>query len=241
MSQFTTGEVAKLCGVTVRTVQYYDSRNILTPSALTEGGRRLYSDEDVKKMKIICFLREIGLSIDGIGKLLQEDEPEKVIDVLLTQQEDLLRDEVQQKQAQLEKLEDMKKEIRKAEHFSIHSIGDIANTVENKKKMQAMHRNMLVPGGVVSLIEIGAILLGALKGIWWPMIIWAVVAVAYGVLSFRYYCKNIAFICPKCHEVFRAGHKEIFFSSHTPKTRKLTCPRCGQKSYCVETWGGDAQ
>lgn len=37
MSKYTTGEIAKLCGVSVRTVQYYDTRNILTPSELTEG------------------------------------------------------------------------------------------------------------------------------------------------------------------------------------------------------------
>ena len=48
MSIYTTGEIAKLCGVTVRTVQYYDSRSILVPSALSEGGRRLYSEEDLK-------------------------------------------------------------------------------------------------------------------------------------------------------------------------------------------------
>lgn len=63
MSKYTTGEVAKLCGISVRTVQYYDSRNILIPSELSEGGRRLYSDQDVKRMKIICFLRDAGLPI----------------------------------------------------------------------------------------------------------------------------------------------------------------------------------
>lgn len=57
MSKYTTGEIAKLCGVTVRTVQYYDARNILVPSQLSEGGRRLYSEADLKRMKIICFLR----------------------------------------------------------------------------------------------------------------------------------------------------------------------------------------
>ena len=66
MSQYTTGELAKACGVTVRTVQFYDQRGILIPSALTEGGRRLYSAEDLKKMKIICFLRETGLSLDTL-------------------------------------------------------------------------------------------------------------------------------------------------------------------------------
>ena len=57
MSKYTTGEMAKLCGVSVRTVQYYDSRNLLVPSELSEGGRRLYSEDDLRKLKVICFLR----------------------------------------------------------------------------------------------------------------------------------------------------------------------------------------
>ena len=78
MSKFTTGEMAKLCGVTVRTVQYYDTRGILVPGELSEGGRRLYSEDDVKRMKIICFLRELGLSaammfVPTIGVLLSDN------------------------------------------------------------------------------------------------------------------------------------------------------------------------
>ena len=46
MSQYTTGEVAKLCGVSVRTVQYYDTRDIVCPTELSEGGRRLYSEDE---------------------------------------------------------------------------------------------------------------------------------------------------------------------------------------------------
>ena len=48
MSKYTTGEIAKLCGVTVRTVQYYDTRGILIPSELSEGGRRLVPNVGVK-------------------------------------------------------------------------------------------------------------------------------------------------------------------------------------------------
>ena len=59
MSKYTTGELAKLCGVTVRTVQYYDTRGILVPSELSEGGRRLYTEGDLKRMRIIWFLREL--------------------------------------------------------------------------------------------------------------------------------------------------------------------------------------
>ena len=70
MSKYTTGDIAKLCGVTVRTVQYYDSRNLLVPSALSEGGRRLYSDQDLQRLKVICFLRDLDLPINTISALV---------------------------------------------------------------------------------------------------------------------------------------------------------------------------
>ena len=79
MSKYTTGEIARLCEVSVRTVQYYDTRGILIPSELSEGGRRIYNDEDLKKMKAICFLRELDLPINSIKELLSEEHPETVI------------------------------------------------------------------------------------------------------------------------------------------------------------------
>ena len=94
MSKYTTGELAKLCGVKVRTVQYYDTRGILIPSELSEGGRRLYSEDDVKRMKVICFLRELDLPIDAIGQILKEEHPEKVISLLIEQQEKALSEEI---------------------------------------------------------------------------------------------------------------------------------------------------
>ena len=43
----TVGEAAKKIGVTVRTLQYYDKKGLLSPSAESEGGRRLYTDKDL--------------------------------------------------------------------------------------------------------------------------------------------------------------------------------------------------
>ena len=83
MERYTTGQIAKLCGVSVRTVQYYDSRNILIPSQLSEGGRRLYSQEALEKMKIICFLRDLDLPLETIAKLMSEARPEDTIELLL--------------------------------------------------------------------------------------------------------------------------------------------------------------
>ena len=104
MSKYSTGELAKLCGVTVRTVQYYDTRGILIPSELSEGGRRLYSEDDLKRMKLICFLRELDLPIDAISQLLKEEHPENVISLLIEQQESALSEEIAEKREKLEKL-----------------------------------------------------------------------------------------------------------------------------------------
>ena len=99
---YTTGEIAKLCGVSVRTVQYYDDRGILIPSELSEGGRRLYTEEDLGRMRIICFLRETGLPINSISALFAEEHPENIISILLEQQEQLLREELSERQTKLD-------------------------------------------------------------------------------------------------------------------------------------------
>lgn len=57
MSAYTTGEVAKLCGVSVRTVQFYDAKGLLKPTSLSEGGRRLYSLGDLTRLRLICVLK----------------------------------------------------------------------------------------------------------------------------------------------------------------------------------------
>ena len=147
MSKYTTGELAKLCGVTVRTVQYYDTRGILIPSELSEGGRRLYSEDDLKRMKVVCFLRELDLPIDAISQILKEEHPEKVISLLIGQQEAILSAGIAEKQEKLAKLRELKNGLKGLEEFSLESIGDIAVLMEGKKNLRMM-RWMMVPTGI---------------------------------------------------------------------------------------------
>lgn len=239
VSKYTTGEIAKLCGVTVRTVQYYDTRGILTPSELTEGGRRLYSEDDVKRMKVICFLRELGLSIDAIRQLLAEEDPGSVISLLLDQQEAVLKEEVRQREAKLKKLSDLKAGLRSVSEFSLESIGDIAYTMNKQRSMRKIHTAMLATGVPLAVFQWASIFLWATKGIWWPFALWAVIAIPYGVWMSRWYFRKVAYICPQCHTVFKPTFKEAFFASHTPATRKLTCPACRHHGFCVEVAAGE--
>lgn len=235
MSQYTTGELAKLCGVTVRTVQYYDARNILMPSALTEGGRRLYSEEDLKRMKVICFLRELELPINTIAQLLKEEHPENVIDLLLEEQQRTLTAEMQQRQKQLEKLENLRRGVKTVESFSVESIGDIASVMESKKKLRRIRGTMLGVGIPLELLEWVGLICGIKTGNWWLFVAALVLVIGGTTWLVRYYYKNVWYICPSCHEVFRPAFKSFLFSNHTPNTRKLTCSACGHRGFCVET------
>lgn len=235
MSKYTTGEMARLCGVSVRTVQYYDTRGILTPSELSEGGRRLYTEEDLKRLKIICFLRDADISINSIGELLSEEEPAAVISILLAQQTQLLREEIRERQAKLDLLDGIKREVRGIEHFSIESIGDIAYVMENKKKMKRLHTTLLVTAIPIGILQWSAILLWIVAGVWQVFALCLPIAILYALWATKFYFKSVAYICPKCHTVFQPNRKEAVFARHTPTLRKLTCPCCGQKDFCVET------
>ena len=236
MSKYTTGEIAKLCGVSVRTVQYYDSRNILIPSELSEGGRRLYSENDLKRMRIICSLREAGLPINSISELFNEEYPEKIISVLLDQQEQILREEIAEGQKKLSIIETIKRELKEIENFSVESIGDIAHIMKQNNNLAKMRWITVLTGIPVTALQWTSIVLWITHGLWWLFAIWACVAIPWGIIVSIYYYKHVAYICPECHEIFRPRFKEMFWAYHTPKMRRLTCPKCGRKGLCVEVY-----
>ncbi len=236
MSKYTTGEVAKLCGVSVRTVQYYDTRGILIPSELSEGGRRLYSEDDLAKMKVICFLRDLDVPLGSIAELFKEEDPASVISLLIDQQKQALTEEIRQRQTQLDKLLELEKGLKKIDSPSVESITDIVHLMENKKQLRKVRWTMLAVGLVAEAIEIGTLILGITKGIWWPFAIGIAIVILTSVWISNYYFKKVVYICPKCHTVFKPNFKEAFFANHTPTTRKLTCTHCGHKGFCVETY-----
>ena len=190
---------------------------------------------------MICFLREVDLPIDAIAQILKEEHPEKVISLLIEQQESALSDEISEKQEKLEKLLELKKGLKNSTAFSLESIGDIAVLMESKKNLKKLRLTMLLTGIPVTALQWFSIIFWILKGVWWPFVVWVAVAAVWGTLISRYYFNHVKYICPECHEVFRPSLKEAFWANHTPTARKLTCTACGHKGFCVEVWGGDGK
>lgn len=68
--EYTVKKIAELAGVTLRTLRYYDKIGLLVPSARTEAGYRLYSDEDVERLQQILFFRELDFPLSKIEEIV---------------------------------------------------------------------------------------------------------------------------------------------------------------------------
>lgn len=66
----TVHEVAKLTGITNRTLHYYDEIGLLSPSIVTEAKYRIYTEDDLGRLQEILFFKEIGFSLKEIKLLL---------------------------------------------------------------------------------------------------------------------------------------------------------------------------
>lgn len=67
---FTIGELARATGLTVRTIRFWSDEGALPPVARSAGGYRLYDAASVARLELIRTLRELGLGLDAVHKVL---------------------------------------------------------------------------------------------------------------------------------------------------------------------------
>lgn len=234
MPQYTTRELAKLCKVSVRTVQFYDTKDLLKPSELTEGGRRLYSEDDLSKMRLICMLKTLGLSLGSVKGILESDNPGKVLSLLLDEQAKQISTEIKDRQKQLDAIKVISESLRDTNKIPVNSISDVERMMSSKKTLKRTHITMLTIGLLMDAIEIGTLILWIAKGTWQPFAVGMPFTILLGILITRMYYKNTEYICAHCNTRFKPTMGKFLFSNHTPKTRKLKCPKCGHTGYCIE-------
>ena len=128
----TVGEVAKKMGVTVRTLQYYDKEGLLSPSAESEGGRRLYTDKDLITLHQIISLKSLGFSLGDIKERLISLETPIDVANALTKQADDIRQKIEQLQASLSAIEQLKAEVLQMQTVNFKKYADIIVNLQMK-------------------------------------------------------------------------------------------------------------
>ena len=134
----TVGEVAKKMGVTVRTLQYYDKEELLSPSAESEGGRRLYTDKDLVMLHQIISLKSLGFSLKDIkGRLNSLKTPDDVANAL-TEQADAIRINIKQLKDSLAAIEQLKTEVLQMQTVNFKKYADIIVNLQMKNESYSL-------------------------------------------------------------------------------------------------------
>ena len=86
--ELTVGAVARLAGVTVRTMHHYDEIGLVSPGDRTDAGYRLYGRPEVTRLQEVLFFRELGFGLDEIKGMVERPDYDRTTG--LRQQRDLL-------------------------------------------------------------------------------------------------------------------------------------------------------
>ena len=189
----------------------------------------------MERLQVICFLRDLDFSIKQIKKLLQEENREQVLELLLTDQIESLEKSSKEIEVKLKRARHLQKATAKRHQLSLEDLSDISRLMENQKSWRHLQLRMYGSVVLTSLLY----LIGLLIVIYYfkyprgLFIVCPAFLIAINLVVFHYR-KQFEYLCPNCHKIFGPSFKEFALASHTPRTRKLTCPHCHMKAYCLE-------
>ena len=95
---YSSGQFARMAGVTLRTIRYYDQHDILKPSLVSESGARFYTDTDFARLQQILLLKYLGFSLEDIREMTIEDPDSHFMLNALNVQLKLVQDRIEQMQ-----------------------------------------------------------------------------------------------------------------------------------------------
>jgi len=71
--EYTINKLAKMAGVSTRTLRFYDESGLLTPVRISSNGYRIYGQKEIDRLQQILFYRELGVPLKEIKNILSKD------------------------------------------------------------------------------------------------------------------------------------------------------------------------
>ena len=138
---YSSGEFARLAQITVRTVRYYDKQNILKPSLVTPTGARFYTEEDFARLQQIMLLKYLGFSLEDIRELTVNDSDYSYLEHSLEQQQNLVRDRIEQLQLVEQAIGETVTEIRQQQNVDWNRMRELIHLTGMENSLKAQYRN----------------------------------------------------------------------------------------------------
>ncbi len=112
--------------------------------------------------------------------------------------------------------------------------------MKSKGELGKTYTIMAICGVAMVVVQTMAAVAGMVKGVWWPYVVGFPVIILLELALMGMYHGHAAYVCPECGEMFRTGFWRFLTSRYVSgtrsrsKVRKLQCPQCGHRGYCVE-------
>jgi len=236
MKTYSTGELAKACKVSVRTVQYYDKEGIVVPLQLSEGGRRIYSEDDFKKFHCVCLYKSLGFTLEDIKKIMETEDTYDLLLEVITKQQEKISEEIHTLEKTKEKLNTVKEEIVNTGTLKLESLDEMEALLDKKRKHRKTDiMTYIFMGCYVLLLFVGFPITVSVGGIYPFAMLIIAIALLLGLI---YYHSGVnAYICPSCHKKFTIGFfKDMFTLNGGSKGKYLKCSHCGHRGWMKESF-----
>ncbi|GAB2552571.1 MerR family transcriptional regulator [Gracilibacillus alcaliphilus] len=114
------GELAKLTGLSIRTLRYYDQIGLFSPSEYTASGHRRYTDQDLQRLQQILAFKQMGFSLEDIQQALKKEG--RVIVKSIDQQIEHISEEILVQQTLLDQLKRIREALSQKENIAIEEL-----------------------------------------------------------------------------------------------------------------------
>lgn len=112
------GEVAARTELSLRTIRHYEDTGLVTPSARSQGGFRLYTERDVERLMVIRRMKPLGFALEQMRDLLDVTERLDAEDLTEGERERLQARVREYELFAAQKIDDLRAELARAEEFA---------------------------------------------------------------------------------------------------------------------------
>lgn len=138
---YSSGEFARMAGVSLRTIRYYDKRNILKPSFVAESGARFYTEEDFARLQQILLLKYLGFSLDDIREMTIHDTDYRFMRQSLNIQLKLVRDRIEQMQLVEQAIQNTCREIQTEKNIDWSKMLNLIHLTSMEKSLKNQYQD----------------------------------------------------------------------------------------------------
>lgn len=138
---YSSGQFARMAGVTVRTIRFYDRQNILKPSYVNQSGARFYTDSDLARLQQILLLKYLGFSLDDIREMTIGDTDYHFLKNSLILQKKLVQDRIEQMQLVESAIEDTVRAIEEEHQIDWSHMLELIHLTGMEKSLKHQYQN----------------------------------------------------------------------------------------------------